>query len=263
MLTLHTVGLLGMGAAAISLLMAAVWLVQRRTGNAGVVDVAWAASVGLLAVAYALAGRGFEERRLLAGVMGGLWGLRLAWHIHRRSHGRPEDGRYQQLRKDWAPHVQARFFQFFQFQALAAAFFSIPFLLAAESVRGRLLPVELAAAGLWLAALIGETVADAQLEAFKRDPAGRGQVCRRGLWRFSRHPNYFFEWLIWCSFALFATPAPGGLVAWLCPALMLYFLFRVTGIPATEAQALRSRGEAYRAYQRTTSAFVPWFPRKA
>ena len=93
------------------------------------------------------------------------------------------------------------------------------------------------------------------------DPATKGRVCSVGLWRYSRHPNYFFEWLIWVSFFFFALPAPWGWTTILCPALMLFFLLRVTGIPYTEEQSLRSRGLAYRQYQRSTSAFVPWFPK--
>ena len=83
------------------------------------------------------------------------------------------------------------------------------------------------------------------------------------MWNYSRHPNYFFEWLIWVAFAFFALAAPYGWIGLIAPALILYFLLRVTGIPATEAQALRSRGEEYQRYQRTTSAFVPWFPKRA
>jgi steroid 5-alpha reductase family enzyme len=117
---------------------------------------------------------------------------------------------------------------------------------------------ELAGLALWAVALAGESVADAQLARFKRDPANRGQVCRTGLWGRSRHPNYFFEWLLWCAFALMATGTPWGWVSWSAPALMLYFLLRVTGIPLTEKQAVASKGDAYRTYQREVSAFVPW-----
>lgn len=108
---------------------------------------------------------------------------------------------------------------------------------------------------------MGESVADRQLDRFRRDPANKGRVCRVGLWRVSRHPNYFFEWLLWVAYFTFALASPGGWLTAYCPALMLYFLFRVTGIPTTEAQALRSRGDDYRECQRTTSAFVPWFRR--
>jgi steroid 5-alpha reductase family enzyme len=133
--------------------------------------------------------------------------------------------------------------------------------LAAIDPRPRLSILEYAGAILWLTAWIGEFVADSQLAGFKRNPANRGAVCSVGLWRYSRHPNYFCEWLIWLAFAVFAIGSPYGYVALFSPALMLYFLFQVTGIPATEAQALRSKGDAYRRYQESTSVFVPWFPR--
>jgi steroid 5-alpha reductase family enzyme len=121
--------------------------------------------------------------------------------------------------------------------------------------------IEITAIALWTVALIGEAIADAQLERFKAQPSNRGRTCRIGLWRYSRHPNYFFEWLIWVAYALFALASPYGWIAIACPLVMLYLLFRVTGIPATEAQALRTRGEDYRQYQAATSAFVPWFPK--
>ena len=116
-----------------------------------------------------------------------------------------------------------------------------------------------AAVALWAVAIVGEAAADRQLDRFKRDPANRGRLCDVGLWRYSRHPNYFFEFVIWISYALYAAGSPFGWSGIVSPALILYFLFRVTGIPLTEAQALRSRGEAYRRYQETTSVFVPWF----
>jgi steroid 5-alpha reductase family enzyme len=101
-------------------------------------------------------------------------------------------------------------------------------------------------------------VADQQLKRFRQDPANKGKVCQTGLWNYSRHPNYFFEWLVWVAFFLAAAATPLGWLTVYCPALMLYFLFRVTGIPATEEQSIRTKGEAYREYQRTTSVFVPW-----
>jgi steroid 5-alpha reductase family enzyme len=178
-------------------------------------------------------------------------------HLARRIIGHEEEGRYQELRRQWRTHLGFKFFLFFQLQALTCIVLSIPFLAAAVNREPRLAPFEFAAAALWLIAICGEAIADAQLAAFKADPTMRGKTCQRGLWRYSRHPNYFFEWMIWVSFALFATASPHGYIGWISPALILYFLLRVTGIPATEAQALRSRGEEYREYQRTTSAFVP------
>ena len=246
----------------VALIMVALWLIQRRTNNAGIVDVGWAASLALLAVLYGSSADGFTLRRALVAVMGGLWGLRLAAHIHHRSHGKPEDGRYQQLRKEWAPHEQRRLFRFFQVQALAAAIFSLPYALAAVNPAPRIAVLEWIGFGLWALAFLGETTADLQLEKWKRNPANKGKTCRAGLWNTSRHPNYFFEWLIWCGLATFALASPHGYWALVCPASIFYLLFKVTGIPATEEQALRTKGDDYRDYQRTTSVFVPWFPKK-
>ena len=112
-----------------------------------------------------------------------------------------------------------------------------------------------------LSAIVGETVADRQLANWRKDPNNKGRTCRSGLWRYSRHPNYFCEWLMWCAYAALAWPGPLGPVALGAPALLLFLVLKVTGIPPTEARALASRGADYRRYQRTTSAFVPWPPR--
>src|SRR5262249_52357017 len=149
------------------------------------------------------------------------------------------------------------------FQALLDVALSLPFLVACLNPKAPLGWMEKAAAGLWLAAMAGEAMADWQLHRFKKKPGNKGKTVERGLWRNSRHPNYFFEWLIWISYALFALPSPWGWLGAISPALVLYFLLSVAGIPATEAQAVRSRGEEYRRYQRTTSVFVPWKRRVA
>jgi len=162
----------------------------------------------------------------------------------------------------WARHLQLKFLVFFLFQAALDVVLATPFLVAALNPRSGLSWPELAGVAVWAFAFAGEVTADRQLERFKRDPVNRGQVCDVGLWRYSRHPNYFFEFLIWVGFALFAWPSPWGWLALVSPALILYFLLRVTGIPATEAQSLRSRGDAYRRYRQSTSPFVPWFPKR-
>ena len=113
-----------------------------------------------------------------------------------------------------------------------------------------------------LVALSGEAISDRQLAVFRGNPKNKGAVCRVGLWRFSRHPNYFFEWLFWFSFVWMGLPNTFGWLSLLGPALMYLFLMRITGIPHTERRALASRGEAYRQYQQTTNKFMPWFPRK-
>jgi steroid 5-alpha reductase family enzyme len=252
--------ILGWGGAAA--LMTTLWAWHLRLRNAGIVDVGWAMSVGGLALFYGVFGPGDAWRRAIVATMMTVWGARLAWYLlHDRVLGRPEDGRYADLRARGSYAASWKFFPFFQAQALAALLLSIPALLAALDPNPSFGVVEIAAVALWVVALAGESLADRQLEHFKAQPANRGRTCRSGLWRYSRHPNYFFEWLIWVAYALFAWASPYGWLAAVCPLLMLYLLFRVTGIPATEAQALRTRGDDYRHYQATTSVFVPWFPK--
>ena len=250
------------GAGILSLMQAGFWLWQGRTRNAGWVDVGWALGLAVMAILAAVSGPAPLERRLLVGLMGGLHGLRLGLHLwHRVAHEPHEDGRYQAIRAAWETGVNLKFFAFFQAQALLDVLLGLPFLLAAWNPRPGLHPLEWAAVALWLGAWCGEALADRQLRRFKARPEARGRTCREGLWRFSRHPNYFFEWLVWGAYLLLALSAPWGWTAVLCPALMLYFLLRVTGIPYTEAQCLRSRPEDYARYQRETSPFIPWFPK--
>lgn len=240
----------------------ALWLVMLRTRNAGIVDAGWATSLGLMAVGYALVYDGDPWRRLLLAVIAGGWGSRLAWHLWTdRVIGHAEEGRYVRLREHWGTRADLHFLWFFLAQALLAVLLSVPFAYAA-SARSGLGVLDGAALALWIAGIVGESVADRQLARFKRDRANRGTTCRVGLWRWSRHPNYFFEWVVWCSFAVLGLSASGGVVGWIAPLLIYVFVNHLTGIPPTEAQALRSRGEDYRRYQRTTSPFFPWPPRE-
>ncbi len=260
---MSTVLLLLLALAAASAGFALLFLIAKRVDNFAIVDIAWALGFAPLAAFYGYFAGGAFPRRVLIMAMAALWSLRLGGYLARRvlGHLQTEDGRYQQLRRDWSSNLHAKMLQFFQFQALLLVALSVPFLLSGRNPAPGLHPLELGAAGLWLAALLGETLADAQLSAFKRAPANRGRVYDAGLWRWSRHPNYFCEWLVWVAFALFALASPWGWIALYCPALMLFFLLKVTGIKYTEDQLLRSKGQAYRAYQQRTSAFVPWPPR--
>jgi len=253
----------GIGAAAVIGLMFLLWLIHFAIRNAAIVDVGWAGGLGLLAILYAGLGRAYAPRGILIAAMGGIWGLRLALHLLlTRVIGQPEEGRYVQLRQEWRTNVPMKFLLFYEFQAVLCVVMSAPFLLPALNAAPQLSIGEFTGPVVWLIGIIGEAAADAQLKAWKARPESRGKTCRNGLWKYSRHPNYFFEWLIWMGFAIFALGSPYGYVGLISPALILYFLLRVTGIPATEAQALRTRGDDYREYQRTTSAFVPWFPRE-
>lgn len=255
--------LIGIASAFAALSMLILWWFATRKKDASIVDVAWSALLGLFAIAFPILAQGHPHRRILVATLGGLWGLRLASHLllDRILKAREEDGRYQELRAKWGPHANRNFFLFFQAQGLLAALLAIPFAMASQST-DPLQITDYAAAALWLVGFVGESIADRQLAAWKRDPANKGKTCRQGLWNLSRHPNYFFEWLMWCAYALLAVHFPLGFLALAAPALMLFLILKVTGIPPTEERALRTRGDDYRRYQQTTSAFVPWFPKR-
>jgi steroid 5-alpha reductase family enzyme len=247
-----------------ALIMLILWAIQLHTRDAGNIDAGWAALLGASAVFCALTGPGDPARRAIIGVMGGVWGARLAFHllVDRVLKG-PEDGRYQMMREKCGTRAAPVFFLFYQAQALLVVILSAPFILAARDAHPGPTLLDLLGFTIWLIGITGESIADAQLKAFKSRPNSRALVCDVGLWRYSRHPNYFFEWLMWIGYAIVAASAPLGIVAWSAPAIILTFVLKVTGIPPTEARALRSRPEAYRRYQQTTSPFIPWFPRPA
>jgi len=253
------IGLLGVALAVAASYFAITWAISVRIRNYGLLDVAFSYGVAILAPMYAWFGTGASPRKWLIAAIGVAWSLRLGTYILVRviKHHPAEDARYLTLRDRWPGPLQ--FLAFFELQALLVVVFSLPFLLVSFNPSPTIAALEFAGMAVAIVALAGETIADLQMQAFKRDPANRGTVCQVGLWRYSRHPNYFFESLVWWGFFLAALGSPWGWITIACPLLMLYFLFKVTGIPLTEEHAVRSKGDAYREYQRTTSAFVPWF----
>lgn len=260
--------LLLIGTLVVVAIMFGLWWLGVRNHNFSYVDIGWSGNFAVLAALYAWLAPGDLQRRVIIAAMFTAHGLRLGWHLSTRIIGAPEEGRYQQLRKEWggqgtsARALNLKFLGFFEFQALLNAFLTLPLLIACFNGTPRLHPLEIAGLALFMIGVVGESTADAQLAAFKRKPANAGAVCDRGLWRYSRHPNYFFEWLIWIAYAVFALASPHGWIALAMPVLMLHFLINVTGLKATEEQALRSKGERYRLYQARTSGFVPWFPKR-
>lgn len=243
-------------AAAIAMTLA--WRWQRARDNAGIVDVVWAAGVGGAAVLAAAMGEGAALPRILLAVLGALWGARLAVHLWKRVRCEDEDGRYAYLRAHWNGD-QRKFFLFFQAQAVLIVLFSLPFVAVAANPTDA--PWLLGAIAVWLISVGGEAVADRQLADFRADPANKGRTCRDGLWRYSRHPNYFFEWVHWLTYVVLAAGSPLWWLALAGPLVMYVFLRYVSGIPYTEQQALRSRGDDYRDYQRSTPMLFPWFPK--
>ena len=240
----------------------AVWLVQLRTRNAGIVDAAWALIIGAGGVLYAVLGPGDPATRVACAGLAGAWSLRLGVYLARRNAGH-EERRYAELRARWGARAGTQMLLFFLLQAVIAWAVALTFLpLAFRPDRPGLLwlvgGVAVSAAGI-----AGEALADAQLARFRADPANRGCVMDRGLWRYSRHPNFFFEYVHWAGYPLLAIGAPLGALALIGPALIALLLLKVSGIPTVEQAAASGRRRGYAEYARRTSAFIPLPPRRS
>ena len=245
-------------------IMFILWLIQLKTKKADIVDIAWSYNFAVIAILCYWIGNGFELRKALIAFMVCAWSIRLGTYLYSRVMGhKEEEGRYKQLREDWKGSVNAKFFAFFMFQGILNVILSLPFFIISTNTSPEIHWLEWTGFSIWLVGIIGESTADQQLKRFKSNPENKGKVCTYGLWNYSRHPNYFFEWTMWMAYFCFALATPYGWISVICPAMMLFFLLKVTGIPMTEELAVKTKGEAYLEYQRTTSMFVPWFKKSA
>ncbi len=241
------------------------WVLSRHTENATLVDIAWSYSIAFLVPLVAiLADSGWEPRRIAGTIIALAWSLRLGTHLAKRTLKKhpEEDKRYTSLRegKDspWFPY----FFLIFHFQGALSTALTLPFCLAFLREETAFSLMEIIGLSLAAISIAGESLADHQLKTFLKKRTDHSEVCKRGLWRVSRHPNYFFEWLFWVGIGAFGFSATSiGWLALLAPILMLWFLLKVTGIAMSEIQSLKSKGDHYRQYQKETSPFIPWFPK--
>jgi len=262
-------------ALSLSVLMAGAWLVQQRTGNSGWVDTIWTFSLGLVGAGSALwpvADAAPNPRQWLVAALVAIWSIRLGLHIAVRTAGITDDPRYAAFAREWGVDSPRRMFVFLQNQGFGSIPLVFAIFVAARFPQATLRFQDYLGALILLIGISGEALADAQLRKFRVDPANRGRVCDVGLWRWSRHPNYFFEWFGWLAYPVIAISIgdplsypfyyPWGWASLLAPVFMYWILVHVTGIPPLEEQMLRSRGERYRDYQSRTSRFFPLPPQK-
>jgi steroid 5-alpha reductase family enzyme len=243
----------------VMVMMSLLWLFYFFRRNASAVDLGWSLGFLIVAVVYGLMGDGDFWRKWIFTLMAFLWSGRLSWYLLRRFSSEHEDPRYKELLANLQGNLTLKVYFMFLFQGLLVILLSVPFLLVSLSQNSGLGTYELIGILIWALALWGETVSDNQLATFKKYPGNAERVCQEGWWYYSRHPNYFFEWMIWVGYFIFSLSIPYGFLMIYCPLLMLYLLLKVSGIPLTEELAVRRKGEAYRQYQQSTSAFVPWF----
>lgn len=260
------IALLAGALALLSLFMFVAWRVEQRTGNAGWVDTFWSFGVGTAAAFGSLVAclSTGNARALLLAALVAAWSIRLGSHVALRSSEVADDPRYAQLRREWGDGASTRMFKFLQVQAVFGALLAICVIVAAWNP-APLFSMQDALALLVIAVAIGgEGLADRQLRAFRKKPENRGRICDTGLWRYSRHPNYFFETMVWLAWPLFAIDLSGayfwGWLSLLAPVCMFWLLTRVSGIPPLEDVMVEKYGERYRAYQSRTSSFFPLPP---
>jgi len=244
------------------LLVVITYFIGRATRNYSVVDATWSLAFAVQAVFFYLFSSGNPERKALALIMLALWSLRLGFFLTRRifRHHPHVDSRYVKLKEEYGENYHFRFFLFYMMQAISVSILTIPFVFLVQNP-APIKSIEWAGLILWAAALAGESLSDAQMNKFKSRPENKGKSCNIGLWKYSRHPNYFFEGLIWWGYYLVFL---GSGLWWgiYAPLIILHLLLNVTGVPPSEEQAMKNRGEDYRKYQQKTSKFIPWFPKK-
>lgn len=245
----------------ILLLMTLLWLLSLRLKNASIIDIFW--GIGFIIIAWltlALTPQGFFPRKLLLCALVTLWGLRLAVHIGLRNLGKPEDFRYAKWRaENGARWWWISFFKVFLLQGFLMCVISAPIVAAMTSGFPAILtPLDWLGVSLWAFGLLFESLGDAQLMSFKTNPANKGKLLTRGLWKYTRHPNYFGEAVLWWGFYVIAFTA-GRWWTIFSPLLMTYLLVKVSGVVMLE-QTLELR-PGYKEYMHRTSAFFPWLPK--
>jgi steroid 5-alpha reductase family enzyme len=250
-----------------AVVMTAAWATQRAANNSGWIDVFWTfgtGAVGVVAALWPFSGP-LAARQILVAALVAVWAIRLGTYILRRvSQTHEEDARYAKFKAEWGDAYQSRIYWLILPQALITAIMMLSVEVAAHrSVPGLDLR-DFAGVAILIIAIGGESLADWQLSQFKKANTTKGAICDVGLWAWSRHPNYFFEWIGWLAYPVIALN-PSNPVTFLtlaAPAMMFVVLRYITGVPPLEATMLQSRGAAFQAYQHRTSAFIPLPPHK-
>lgn len=249
--------------AAILLVMVLIWLTSLRLKNSSIIDIFWGPLFVLTAwIVFFTAQDGFLPRKLLVAGMVSIWGLRLAWHIYRRNHGKPEDFRYAVWRTENGPTWWWRsFFKVFVLQGVLAWIICWTLLPTISSPNPAQFTISDGTGfSLWLIGFIFEAGGDYQLARFKADPANKGKVFNQGFWKYTRHPNYFGDAVQWWGWFLVAL-GTGGWWTVFSPIIMTFLLVRVSGVAMLE-RTLVVEKPGYREYIEKTNAFFPWLPKK-
>lgn len=247
----------------VMVLMTLIWILSVRLRNASIVDPFWSVGFIVAGATYYLYTEGFQTRKIIVFSLLVIWGLRLAIYLAWRNIGKPEDYRYQQFRNDCGPerYWWFSFFQVFLLQGFLLWLVSAPLISAMHyGVDIPLGPFDYVGAALWLIGFIFEAGGDYQLTRFKKDSNNKGKLLTSGLWKYTRHPNYFGDACLWWGFGCFSVSV-GSYLPLLGPLLMSLLIIKVSGVAMLE-RTLKHTKPGYEDYVRRTSAFIPWFPKK-
>jgi steroid 5-alpha reductase family enzyme len=239
-----------------------LWFVISLIGRRNdVADVAWGLGFVLLAWTSFFLSGGSGARGVVAGILVSVWGLRLAWHIHARHRGKPEDFRYMAWRREWGKWFYARSYaQVYLLQGALLFIVALPVLMISRSSGVTFRFLNGIGVCVWLFGFLFESVGDAELTRFAKDPLNRGKILQSGLWRYTRHPNYFGEVVQWWGIWLVAAGVPGGWLSIVGPLTITVLILKVSGIPMLEKKM--AANPDFAEYKKRTSVFLPWFPNR-
>jgi steroid 5-alpha reductase family enzyme len=247
------------------LFMSLMWLWGRLKNNYGVIDVGWGLLSIVLSAVIFYNSPGSAVMKIFAFGFSLVWGGRLAYYLFttRILSGHPEDKRYTAFRKDYGDAVHRKFFtNVFLLQGVLGFLLIPPFVFLSMDTSQDLGIFHFAGVVVFIVGILGETLADKQLHSFSKIAENKGKVCEIGLWKYTRHPNYFFEWVVWLGIGIASLGSPNGIYGMWSPLMMYILLVYVSGVPYAEKYSLLSRGEAFKDYQARVNAFFPWFPKK-
>jgi steroid 5-alpha reductase family enzyme len=247
-------------AAGIFFYMTSIFVLALIKKDNSIVDIAWGGGFLLIAVLTLFQDPGISPRQILMLVLVSLWSFRLSFYIFFRNRNRGEDFRYSNWRKKWGKwFVPRSYFQVFLLQGALMLVISLPIILVNHAPNHSLGILDLLGVLLWLFGFLFETIGDLQMFRFKRDAENHGKILQQGLWRYTRHPNYFGEAILWWGLALIALEVPGGQAALIGPAVLTFLLVKVSGVAMLEKKYLEHPD--FREYARRTSSFIPWIPK--
>lgn len=242
--------------------MITTWLVSIGVRNASIVDIVWGAGFAINSWVLAATIEGDSGRQILMAILVGVWGVRLAGYLAKRNIGHGEDWRYVAMRKKIGKKFPlVSLYSVFGLQGVLMWLVSLPVMFANADASPSIGPLAVIGIMVWLTGFAFESIGDFQLARFKKDPDNAGKVMDRGLWSLTRHPNYFGDALLWWGIGIVAAETGSGVIGFIGPVVMTYFLMRVSGVPMLE-RSLNKRREGYADYVARTSAFIPRPPKK-